>query len=99
MKNKFYKELLRRVCEDPYTGYGLCYYINKMHLWCRDNNIEWYCPYKYLNAVAPELWALKPNHNRDYWFARNTKGWEKRIAILEKIINENSKPRRKASHK
>lgn len=99
MRDKFYKELLRRVCKDPDTNYGFCFYIKQMREWCETNNIEWDNPYYNLGLVAPELYALKPKHKGDYWYPCTPKGWEKRIALLEKIINENSKPTRKATHK
>lgn len=88
MRDKFYKELLRRVCEDPDTNWGFCFYIKNMRDWCNDNNTPWMNPYYYLDAVAPELAALEPKHKGDYWYPRTYKGWEKRIALLEKIIHK-----------
>lgn len=45
-------------------------------------------PYFDLDAVAPELAALEPEHKGDYWYPTTYKGWEKRIALLEQVIDK-----------
>ena len=77
MKNKLkrlivYKNLLKDVCNDPSVDYGFCHYLKGINI--RD---------------LEELYRFKPktpNRSYPFWFPTTTKGWEKRIDILEKVI-------------
>lgn len=82
-RHQFYKKLLKNICEDPNTSYGLCLYVFKTvtidvrfgrHL----------CDF-------PELCSKRPKRMYKYgvyWFPCTTKGWEKRIALVEQCIEE-----------
>lgn len=86
-RHKFYKHLLEKVCNDPTTFYGLCYYISTMGVYAYDS--------KYFRQYLPELWNLGPakKHKESvYWFPNTPKGWQKRIALIEKCI-ELTKPK------
>lgn len=84
-RNKFYRKLLKAVCEDPSTDFGICYYALKL-------GEPLYPATYYFKESFPELYELKPkkNFDRHYWFARTSKGWEKRIALIEKAIEMTS---------
>jgi len=80
---KFYKELLKVVCEDPDTCEGMCYYISRIinvkKRYDRDGIIKQF----------PELWKHRPKiKSRDYWFPLDDEGWQKRIDIIHNIIQE-----------
>lgn len=83
---RFYKRLLKVVCEDPSVGRGLCYYIYQITF--KSGNPRICSEMKY---IFPELYAKKPKkvkYYTEYWFSLTYKGWEKRIALLEEVIHE-----------
>ena len=77
---KFYKRLLKVVCEDPDVSCGFCHYIFDMSSMYYDD----------MEKNFPELWAKKPirQWNAVYWFSCTYRGWKKRIALLEEVIHE-----------
>ena len=79
---KFYKELLKMVCEDPDTCVGMCYYISRIinvQMYHRDEIIKQF----------PALWKHKPKITSGaHWFPLDDKGWQKRIDIIHNIIQE-----------
>lgn len=79
---KFYKELLKDVCEDHITWFGYCYYLDTTFL-----HLKGYFG-SFKMSDLPELNYYKPKKfvDKAYWFPRTAKGWEKRIAILVEII-------------
>lgn len=79
---KFYKELLKVVCEDPDTYVGMCYYISRII------NVEMYDRDEIIKQF-PELWKHRPKiKSGGYWFPLDDKGWQKRIDIIHNIIQE-----------
>lgn len=83
---QFYKRLLKVVCDDPDVDFGFCYYIYNITL--KSGNAKTCTNMEY---NFPELWAKKPERiifPSEYWFPRTSKGWEKRIALLEEVIHE-----------
>ena len=81
---KFYKQLLKVVCEDPDTCVGMCYYIGRII------NVERYAGDELIKQF-PELWKHKPKrmcYVAGYWFPLDDKGWQKRIDIIHNIIQE-----------
>ena len=84
-RHVFYKKLLKEVCKDPSTLFGLCFYIDRLP----DYYIEIYNN-KEFETHLPELWGMKPKHkntgNPDYWFHNTPDGWKKRIALIEQCI-------------
>lgn len=73
---KFYKQLLKVVCEDPDTCVGMCFYIRRI------TKNEYY-----INDFF-ELYERKPKGAGIYWFPLDDKGWQKRIDIIYNIIQE-----------
>lgn len=96
LRHKFYKEVLKYVCKDPDVDYGLCYAIGRV-AW-RMYLVDGVIPrrqYFILSNIKEleELYSLRPAgvETGGFWFPLTKKGWEKRIALLEKAI-ELSKP-------
>lgn len=84
---KFYKRLLEVVCKDPRIECGYCHFIERVYhieFGGDDTEIFW-CGHI---GNLPELLHYRPLYkfNSEFWFPRTAKGWEKRIAILEKVI-------------
>lgn len=90
---KFYKNLLEVVCEDPDVKCGYCAYLSKAYrmTFPETGLLERLCNSGMENL--PELTQYRPlgKHDNEYWFPCTTKGWEKRISILEKIIKDMGK--------
>lgn len=85
-RNSFYKKLLKEVCEDPYVGTGICYYLEYLH-----HKIYGYYPATWeIKNLFPELDKYKPKNKvwAFFWFPCTYKGWEKRIDIIIKCIED-----------
>jgi hypothetical protein len=80
-RNSFYKKLLKVVCKDPCTDYGLCYYIGSLVTNC----LPTWAGGRIMQDL-PELNKQKPKDCGQYWYSRTPQGWRKRIACVEKAI-------------
>jgi hypothetical protein len=78
---KFYKALLKEVCNDHRVIFGFCHYINAMSF------------NKFDISDLPELHTIKPPHKDlyGYWFPNTKKGWETRISKLAEVIDQMEK--------
>lgn len=78
IRHEHYKIILREICKDPSVEHGLCYYIrNKFGYYVWDLELQF-----------PELYSLKPygKISGELWFPSTSKGWEKRIKLIERCI-------------
>lgn len=92
-RNRIYKRMLKYAINNPRFNYGLCGLIDYTfwneskkdykELWWKINIKE--------DSLA-ELCDKKPNSDKDYpyWFPLDSKGWKKRIKLLEECIEETS---------
>ena len=85
---KFYRKLLKVVCEDPIVDYGYCAYLSEAYRRTFPGSPFLGGIYNSGMENLPELIQYRPfgRYNCEHWFPCTTKGWEKRISILEEII-------------
>lgn len=90
---KFYKKLLKVVCEDPSVEMGYCNYLSMVYRMVFRDTLSLEASINARMENLPELTQYRPfgKHDNEYWFPCTTKGWEKRISILEKIIRDMEK--------
>lgn len=102
MKNKFickltkrqrlivYKELLKKVCEDPSTDYGMCWYLDNLLDEDERMPAEWRAQSGFMKLqMLNELCNAAKKYNvLRFWTSRDAKGWKKRIGWIEQAIVE-----------
>lgn len=90
---KFYKKLLEVVCEDPSVKRGYCFYLSKAYRMTFSGSGLSESVFNSGLEKLPELIKYRPKGktNLEHWFPCTTKGWEKRISILEEIIKDMGK--------
>lgn len=91
-RNSIYKRMLEYAINDPRVNYGLCglidytfWYENKKDY----KKIWWKITIKEDSLI--ELFNKKPKDSLSwgfFWFPLDSKGWEKRIKLLEECIEE-----------
>lgn len=92
-QHEFYKALLKIVCSDPSTDWGLCFYITKSEQLRSIKRVYAYCDADFKKQL-PVLWKLKPksaSKKTGYWFKCDAEGWQKRINLVLEAI-EQTKP-------
>lgn len=87
-RNNIYKRMLEYAINDPRVNYGFCALIDYIFLTNTGNyeHIWWSISIEKDSLV--ELYNKKPESFWGYWFPLDTKGWKKRIKLLEECIEE-----------
>ena len=93
-RKKFYKNLLKIVCNDPSTNHGFCWYIEAAAKASGEEIEELYDDYifdcDFIQFELSELFRIKPKDKESYsyWFNCEKEGWTKRINKLHNIIQQ-----------